>query len=245
MAEMIRAKVFRYNPTVDTEFYYKTYDVSWREHMSVLELLRHIHEEIDPISFDYCCRAGTCGMCSLMVNEKPVLACITAVPPGDILVEPLRDFHVIKDLFIDRTKVYNRLYGIMPWFLRTKPMTEPLPMPPEAYKKATVLQLCKDCLCCHSICPVVRTKGIGVFAGPYILTKIAMRYFDTREDSADERLKSAVRNGLFKCTLCGECDRVCPRGELIETPGYPDAKINHLVIFQDMMDKAEEKGWKP
>ena len=245
MAEIIRAKVFRYNPGADPKPYYETYEVPWRPLMSVLEVLRYIHEETKPIPFDYSCRASCCGMCSLQVNGNPVLACITVVPAGDILIEPLENFRVIKDLIVDKTEVEDRLYGIMPWFSRTKPMTEPLAMAPEAYLRTAVLQECKSCLCCHAVCPVLKIEGFQVFAGPYILTKIAVRYFDTREDFADERLKTAVREGLFNCTLCGECDEVCPSGKLIEIPGYPDSHIDHVKIFKEMMDQAEEKGWKP
>jgi succinate dehydrogenase/fumarate reductase iron-sulfur protein len=245
IAEITRATVFRYNPSADPKPYYETYNVPWRNLMSVLELVRYIHEEIRPVSFDYCCRAACCGTCSLQVDGKPVLACVTAVLPGDVLIEPLRSFRVIKDLIVDRTEIENRLYGTRPWFSRAKPMTEPLAMPPEAYVRTAVLQLCKDCLCCQSICPVLKTKGFSVFAGPSILTKIAMRYFDTREDFADERLKIAVLEGLFECTLCGLCDDVCPMGKLIETPGYPQANINHVKTFKMMMEKARDKGWGP
>jgi len=245
MAETIRAKIFRYNPALDAKPSYQTYDVPWRPHMSVLELLRYVHEESQPLSFYYSCRAAACGMCSVQVNGRPVLACVTPVPPGDMLIEPLAGFRVCKDVIVDRTEVETRLYGVMPWFSRTKPMAEPLEMPPEAYVRTAVLQLCKDCLCCHSVCPVLAEEGFGRFAGPYVLTKLATRYFDTREDFADERLKTAVREGLFECILCGSCDEVCPRGQMVETPGYPNCSIRHVEIFKAMMDRAEEKGWKP
>jgi fumarate reductase iron-sulfur subunit len=250
MADIVRAKVFRYNPSVDPEPYYKTYEVPWFEFMSVLELLRYIHDNIEPISFDYICRMVACGQCAVRVNGTPGLGCITSVPSGDITVEPLNNFRVIKDLIVDKTEVENRLYGIRPWFSRTKPMTEPLVMPGDAYLKTATLQECKSCLCCHAVCPVLTPdtafyKGFQAFAGPFILTAIAMRYYDTREDLADERLKTAVLEGLFSCTLCGLCDNVCPSGKLIETPGYEDYSINHVKIFKDMMDKAEAKGWKP
>ena len=245
MAEITRANVFRYNPSVDQEPYYETYEVPWRQFMSVTELLKYVQEEIEPISFEYSCRAAGCGMCSLRVNGKPVLSCVTAVPTGDIRIEPLENLRVIKDLIVDKTELNNRLYGIRPWWSRATPMTEPLNMSGEAYVRTAVLQLCKDCLCCNSVCPVLKTEGFKAFAGPNILIKIAMRYFDTREDFADERLKTAVREGLFECTLCGQCYEVCPMGKLIETPGYPNAQIDHVKTFKEMMDAAEAKGWKP
>jgi fumarate reductase (CoM/CoB) subunit B len=250
MADIVKAKVFRYNPSVDPKPYYETYEVPWVEFMSVLELLRYIHENIEPISYIFNCGVSCCGLCSIQVNGLPALACVVAVPNGDILLEPLAGFRVVKDLIVDKTEVENRLYGIRPWFSRAEPMTEPLDMPNEAYVKVKVLQECKSCLCCHSVCPVLTPdspfyKGFQAFAGPFILTQLAMRYYDTREDLADERLKTAVLEGLFNCTLCGLCDQVCPSGKLIESPGFEHLCINHVKTFKDMMDAAEAKGWKP
>lgn len=245
MAHEVIARLFRFNPGVDAKPRFETHRLPWREHMSVLELLRIIHEEQQPLSFDYSCRAATCGMCSMQVNGEPVLACVTPVPPGEITIEPLAGFRVIRDLIVDRDEVEHRLHGVMPWFSRIRPMTEPLAMPPAAYVRTAVLQLCKDCLCCHSACPVVASSGFQAFAGPFILTKIAMRYFDTRDDFGDQRLKTAVREGLFECISCGRCDDVCPRGRLVEVPGYPEGTIQHVRLFTEMKQHAEEKGWKP
>ncbi|HUW94928.1 MAG TPA: 2Fe-2S iron-sulfur cluster-binding protein [Anaerolineae bacterium] len=251
MADITRATVFRYNPSVDPKPYYETYEVPWTPFMSALEVLRYIQENIKPISFDYSCRVTACGVCGLMVNGKPVLGCVTVVPIGeDILIEPLAGFRVIKDLTVDKTEVENRLYGTMPWFSRTKPMTEPLAMAPEAYVRTGALQECKSCLCCQAVCPVLTQgspfyKGFKEFAGPYVLINIAMRYFDPREDFADERLKTAVREGLFECILCGQCYEVCTSGKQKENPEHPDTWYNHVTIFQEMMDAAKAKGWGP
>lgn len=245
MPSEIVLKLFRYNPSADPKPYFETHRIPWREHMSVLELLRYVHEEERPVSFDYSCRGASCGMCSLRVNGDPALSCVAPVPPGEITIEPLKGFPVIRDLIIDRSEVDNRLLGTMPWFSRIRPMTEPLSMPPDAYLRTAVLQLCKDCLCCHSVCPVVEAEGFDAYAGPFIMTKIAVRHFDTREEFADERLKTAVREGLFECIECGRCDEVCPRGKLVEVPGYPHCSIQHVHIFSEMKQKATEKGWKP
>ena len=126
-------------------------------------------------------------------------------------------------------------------------MTEPQAMPPYNYEMTTVLQECKECLCCHAECPVVQEIGFKEFAGPYVLTKIASRWYDTREDVglADQRLMTAVQEGLFHCILCGRCTDVCMSGKLVETPDYPTASIDHVKVFREMMDAAEAKGWKP
>jgi fumarate reductase iron-sulfur subunit len=243
MADVTNAKILRYNPSRDAKPYYKTYQVPWRPLMSVLEMLRYIHEELEPISFEYSCRSNVCGQCSLQVNGKPALACTVVVPTGDILIEPLAGFPVIKDLVVDRSELTARLYGIRPWWSRTKPITEPMDMTPDAFVKTSVAQNCKGCLLCHAACPVVKSKGFSAFGGPYIMIRIAMRYLDTREELADERLKTAVSEGLFNCDLCGQCDDVCPMAKLVEVPGYPNTNINLVKTFKAMQDAAKAKGW--
>lgn len=245
MADTIKATVFRYNPSVDAEPRYVTYDVP-RLHpqMSVLQVLRYIHDEIEPISFEYTCRSISCGTCGITLNGTPGLACSLPVT-DECTIEPLQGFRVIKDLVVDRTEVNERLHGTIPWFSPLQPMTEPQSMPVQNYIDTSNLQLCKDCLSCMTVCPQVKALGSSQYAGPYIMMKIAMRYYDTREDNADMRLRTAVREGLFNCIECGMCHEVCPRGKIMEVDGYPNAALDHLRFIREMKAAAEEKGYKP
>src|SRR5699024_7276763 len=98
------------------------YDVNnVNEHMSFLEMLDVLNEQIvnegkeEPIEFDYDCREGICGACSLMIDGMAhgpkALTCSCQLhmrnySEGDtIVVEPFRaaSFPVIKDLVVDRS----------------------------------------------------------------------------------------------------------------------------------------------
>lgn len=248
MAATTKVHVRKYNPSIDSGPYLETYDVPWREMMTVLEALKYISEEIEPVAFDYCCRSAGCGTCAMKIDGVPRLACITIVPEGEITIEPLDTFPVIRDLIVDKSEIENRLKGTKPWFSRAEPMTEPTPMPAENYVKVSNLQNCKDCLMCQSVCPRLdktsdQYLGFDKYAGPYILIQIAKRYFDTRDDLSDFRLKTAVNEGLFNCLQCGTCYSVCPRGAAIELEEYPNAALNHVEIFKEMMDDAIMKGY--
>ena len=68
---------------------------------NVLYALRYIYENLDAgVAYPSClCRIGKCGSCALKVNGKPALACRTMLRPGDdLLLEPLTDRAVIRDL---------------------------------------------------------------------------------------------------------------------------------------------------
>lgn len=101
---IIKVRIFRFNPPVDEEGYYETYEVPLEPKMSVLNVLDYIYENLDSTlayySHSACCR-GICGRCILTINGKNSLACQTEVS-GDITVEPLRGFEVIKDLVVRR-----------------------------------------------------------------------------------------------------------------------------------------------
>lgn len=97
----IKVKVFRFNPKVEDSPHYDVFEVPYVEGMSVLNALTYIYENLDPtLALPYSCRIGRCGLCTLTVNGKAALACTTLVK-GDIVVEPLPLFEVIKDLVYD------------------------------------------------------------------------------------------------------------------------------------------------
>ncbi|MFC1919322.1 succinate dehydrogenase/fumarate reductase iron-sulfur subunit [Chloroflexota bacterium] len=268
MPDRISAKIFRYIPSIDSEPTYKTYEIPWREYITVLEVLKYIHECFEPISFDWGCRIARCGTCGVRVNNKPCLACVTLVSPGEILIEPLDNLSIVRDLIVDRTQVNEVLYSIDPWLCRSAPLAEVPTLSYEAYEKLEALQLCIDCLLCHSICPVVKSEGITKFAGPNIMLKIAMRYYDPRDEAKDKRLQTAVKLGLMKCNLCGACAEVCPQGyhddsqqhiQVEHMLGFTTPKaglldadqayarrfsvelpIDHLFILEDLQKKAKQ-----
>jgi len=59
--------------------------------MSLFIALNRIREDQDPsLQFDFCCRAGICGSCAMLINGKPDLACHTLTKdlPGNITLMP-------------------------------------------------------------------------------------------------------------------------------------------------------------
>jgi succinate dehydrogenase/fumarate reductase iron-sulfur protein len=94
-----------------------TYEVPWQDRMRVMDALNYIRENHDStLAFRFSCRYyAKCGTCAAMVNGKPVLTCYEEAKDG-MLVEPLANFPVIRDLVIDRlewdTRVSNELKGL-------------------------------------------------------------------------------------------------------------------------------------
>src|SRR5210317_270597 len=115
----LKLKVWRQNGPKDKGGFEK-YKVDANEHMSFLEMLDVLNEQLvserkEPVSFEHDCREGICGTCSMVINRRPhgplqgTTTCqlhMRFFKDGDtIVIEPFRAraFPVIKDLVVDRS----------------------------------------------------------------------------------------------------------------------------------------------
>ena len=102
--ETIKVKVFRFDPSVDKEPYYKTYEMPFAEGLSAMDCLDYIYQNLDGTLayYDHAgCSLGICGRCTGKINGKPGLICQTRVE-GDITLDPLNQEKVLKDLVIKK-----------------------------------------------------------------------------------------------------------------------------------------------
>lgn len=98
----VKVNVSRFDPSKDKSAHYQTYEVPWHPKMTIMDALDYIYEHLDP-SLAYhshtSCHRRACARCNLTVNSKPGLSCHTEVN-GDVTVEPLPRFKVIRDLVV-------------------------------------------------------------------------------------------------------------------------------------------------
>jgi fumarate reductase iron-sulfur subunit len=117
----IRIEAMRYNPETDKEPSWKSYDVPFRDDMSVLQGLQYIKDHLDgSLTFRWSCRMAICGSCGMMINDTPQLAChafLRDYMPGPVRIEALDNFPVIRDLVIDQTSFLNKLEAVKPWLI--------------------------------------------------------------------------------------------------------------------------------
>ncbi|MBI5118622.1 succinate dehydrogenase [Candidatus Poribacteria bacterium] len=100
----ITVKVFRFDPSVDTEPHYATYEVPFSNGMSVMNALDYIYQNLDGTLayYDHAgCSLGICARCTGKINGKAGLFCQTPVE-GDTCLEPLSLSKVVKDLVATR-----------------------------------------------------------------------------------------------------------------------------------------------
>jgi len=182
----------------------ETFEVS--SNLTLLGALYEIKENQDAsLTFSAGCRASVCGACSVRVNEKEVLACAYKVQEGDV-VEPLAYHPVLRDLKVDKSLTKRTLTQTQAWL--HQPTSTPLSPKDEALSQRQ--SDCILCDSCYSACPVLAVNPD--FLGPFALTRAYRYSVDKREGNAKEMIDAIQENGVWDCTLCGECTAVCPKG---------------------------------
>ena len=106
-SNVIIATIFRFNPRVENQPKFTKYEVRSSKPMTVRDLLKYIFENMDnTLAFRrYYCYRGLCLGCLISVDKKTERACSKMVNPGQsIVIEPLSDHPVIRDLVTDLSK---------------------------------------------------------------------------------------------------------------------------------------------
>ena len=104
MAEDIATvKIYKFDPSVDKEGRYETWEVppeAWKG-VKVIDTLRYIYEHFDgELSFREPCRQQLCGACTLVMNDKSVLAC-NEYSQQNMVIKPMSNRNIIKDLVVE------------------------------------------------------------------------------------------------------------------------------------------------
>jgi succinate dehydrogenase / fumarate reductase iron-sulfur subunit len=194
---------------------FKEYKVEVSTGMVVLDVLHKIQaDEANDLALRWNCKAGKCGSCSMEINGKPKLSCMTRMnsfgPDETITVQPLKTFPVIKDLVTDVSWNYVQNK-------RIKPFSPPKPRPEKGYvmyqedvDRVQEFRKCIECYLCQDTCHVIRDRDEKAsFVGPRFMIRLAsleMHPLDT-EDRIPE-IKKEYGSGMCNITRC--CTEVCP-----------------------------------
>ncbi len=180
----------------------KTYEVQSETLLDALEEIKK--EQNRTLSFRKGCGSGVCGSCSVRVNGKEKLACTCKLEGGEE-VEPLRYHEVIKDLVVDLEKAQDTL--------KTAKANLAEDLGKREAKDEQKVRVQSDCILCHSCysaCPVMEANG--EFLGPFSLTRVFRYNSLSTEGDKKSKIEAVQKNGVWDCTLCGECAFVCPQG---------------------------------
>lgn len=219
MPRQLHFEIFRYNPSdPQRKPHMQSFFLEEFDRMTLFVALNLIRDTQDPsLQFDFCCRAGICGSCGMVVNGRPTLACHTQTSslPEHITLHPLPVFKLVGDLSVD-TGVWFRAVGkkIESWIHTNAvfdPTAEEERMDDALAKKIFEVDRCIECGCCVAACGNARMRED--FIGATSINRLARFYLDPRDNRTAEDYFELVGDdtGVFGCMGLLGCEDVCPK----------------------------------
>jgi len=271
-------KVRRYQPESGEGPYWEEFDVELEPSLSVLDGLLQAKDRDDgSLSVRCSCRAAICGSCGMKINGQSGLGCKTQIGeahaqanrrpaadrgtpgrgsedvPRPILVEPMGNMPVIKDLITDMESTHwEKIRRVTPWLLpHGEPPEREYVVEPESMIDITQSMACIQCGACVSSC--LSMEADPEFVGPAALAKAYRFVGDPRDAETKERLHDLAEDphGIYDCTHCFSCIDACPKGvapmdqimRLRRKAGEegidddPNNGHNHVSAFVKMIEK--------
>lgn len=223
--------------------YVEEFEVPYRTNMNVISALMEIrrnpvdtrNRDTSPPQWEMNCLEEVCGACSMVINGKPRQACTALIDQLEqpITLEPMRTFPVVRDLAVDRSRMFDALKKVKAWIpIDGTYDLGPGPRMAETKRQwAYELSKCMTCGVCLEACPNVNSKSD--FIGPAPLSQV--RLFNQHPTGAmnkKERLEAIMGDGgLASCGNSQNCVQSCPKGIPLTTS---IAALNRETAMQSM-----------
>ena len=208
--------------------YWDEFDVPYKPNLNVISCLLWIAEHpvttagrtVTPVVWDCNCLEEVCGACTMLINGKVRQSCSALLDvlladneSNTLTLEPLSKFPVLRDLWVDRSRMFELLVKAKAWV----PIdgthnvgTGPIETPAQQDTRYN-LSRCMTCGCCLEACPQFQIDNR--FTGPQIWSQI--RYFNmhpTGKVLSEERLEVIEGpGGISDCGNAQNCVKVCPK----------------------------------
>ncbi len=229
----------------DAAPYEETFEVTYRQNMNVISALMEIRRNpvnvkggaTAPPQWEMNCLEEVCGACSMIINGKPRQACTALIDQLEqpIRLEPMRTFPVIRDLSVDRSRMFDALKKVKAWIpIDGTYDLGPGPRMPESKRQwAYELSKCMTCGVCLEACPNVNSKSD--FMGPAPLSQVRLfNSHPTGQMDKAERLHSIMGDGgLGHCGNSQNCVQSCPKGIPLTTSIAALNRDTNLQSFRD------------
>jgi len=183
--------------------------------MVVLDVLHRIQaHQAGDLAVRWNCKAGKCGSCSVEINGRPRLACLTRMDTfaadQTITVQPLKAFPLVRDLVTDVSWNYEQNKRIPKFQPKEKPADGDHRMQQIDIDRVQEFRKCIECYLCQDVCHVLRDHDRkDAFVGPRFMIRLASLEMHPL-DTADRipQIRDEFGSGLCNITRC--CTEVCP-----------------------------------
>ncbi|TCS96643.1 succinate dehydrogenase iron-sulfur subunit [Hazenella coriacea] len=204
--------------------YKEEFKIPYRKNMNIISALMEIQrnpvnakgEKVAPIQWESNCLEEVCGACSMVINGRPRQSCTALIDKltQPIHLEPMKTFPVVRDLVIDRGRMFDALKRVKAWVpIDGSHDLGPGPRLAEVDRQWRYeLSKCMTCGVCLEACPNVNSKS--EFIGPFAVGQVQL--FNSHPTGAmnkNERIEALLADGgLQECGNSQNCVRACPKG---------------------------------
>ena len=226
---------------------WEEFEVTRFPRMTVIDALRQIQVEpittnqkrVAPVAWQCSCTEQLCGACAMNINGVAQLACsalleVVSKKNKPIVLEPLSKFPVVRDLVVDRTKMFEALARTYAWVNvdGTRDTGDVLWETAGQQRQRYELAQCVACGCCVEACPNV--NDASSFVGASIINQVSYwGMYPRQDDMRAWRLSSMMeRGGVAYCGKAQVCVEVCPRAiPLTESIGRVSRETCKQFLF--------------
>lgn len=204
--------------------YWEEFSLPYRPGLNVIACLMEIRRNpvtadgrpTTPVAWEASCLEEVCGACSMVINGRARQACSALVDAlrHPIRLEPLSVFPVLRDLVVDRSRIFETLKKVKAWIpLDGTHALGPGPRYADSLQQLRYeLSKCITCGVCLEACPNYHRDGR--YIGPQPLAQVLYQNLHpTGRLNAAERLDAITGpDGIANCGMAQNCSRMCPKG---------------------------------
>ena len=249
--------------------YWERHTVAYEPEMNVISVLQRIAAKatsadgkpVAPVAWDCNCLEEVCGACTMNINGKVRQSCSALVDrllddhPGEIELAPMSKFPVVRDLCVDRSRMFRALERVKGWIPADGYYDQgPGPRISQATQEAMYpLSECMTCGCCLDACPqylkieLARMEGEsdeafqarknaaydrGFIGAAPMSQAVLFNMNPTGKNIANQRLDALMdEGGVQVCGNSQNCVAVCPKKIPLDTSWGRAGRATTLRMF--------------
>lgn len=222
MPETVTFKIKRQD-TEDSECYWETFTIPHIPNSNVISCLMDIQanpvnsdgKNVKPVIWECNCLEEVCGSCTMVINGKVRQSCSALVDKLEkpIILEPMSKFPVVRDLAVDRSRMFGALKRVQAWVTADgyHDLGPGQHIAPSHQEVAYKLSECMTCGCCVEACP--QYSKTNKFIGAAAISQARLfNMHPTGKNIAEERLDTLMeKGGIADCGNAQNCVEACPK----------------------------------
>jgi succinate dehydrogenase / fumarate reductase iron-sulfur subunit len=229
--------------------YWERHLVRHEPDMNCISVLQKMAEDavtaqgrkVAPVAWQCNCLEEVCGACTMVINGRVRQACTALVDqllrqrPGEIELRPMSKFPVLRDLVVDRSRIFASLEKVKAWVPADSyyDLGAGARQSQEDQELAYQYSKCMSCGCCLEACPQflkielslrkaetqeqlrrrVRQANLRAFMGAHAIAQVELFNMNpVGKMNASERLDAlTAEGGIQDCGNAQNCVKVCPK----------------------------------